>query len=72
MDLSQVLAETLGELEQARTRESLLLGWPTRPHWVFCKRAGTPMDESKVRRAMRYVLQQAILPLLFFPPLPPA
>lgn len=67
VDLSQVLAETLGQLEQARTRESLLLGWPTRPPWVFCTRAGTPMDESKVRRAMRFVLKQATLPLHFSP-----
>jgi integrase len=67
VDLSQVLAETLGQLEQARTREALLLGWQTLPSWVFCTRAGTPMDESKVRRAMRQVLQQAKLPLHFSP-----
>ncbi|HEV8329327.1 MAG TPA: site-specific integrase [Nitrospiraceae bacterium] len=67
LDLSQVLAETLGQLEQSRTREAVLLGWPTRPPWVFCTRAGTPMDESKVRCAMRYVLQQATLPLHFSP-----
>ena len=67
VDLSQVLAETLGQLEQSCIREALLLGWPTRPPWVFCTRAGTPMDESKVRRAMRHVLQQATLPLHFSP-----
>ena len=67
VDLSQVLAETLGQLEQSCIREALLLGWPTRPPWVFCSRAGTPMDESKVRRAMRHVLQQAMLPLHFSP-----
>ena len=67
VDLSQVLAETLWQLEQARTREALLLGCQTLPPWVFCTRAGTPMDESKVRRAMRQVLQQAKLPLHFSP-----
>jgi integrase len=67
VDLSQVLAEMLGQLDQSRTREALLLGWPMRPPWVFCTRAGTPLDESKVRRAMRHVLQQAMLPLHFSP-----
>jgi integrase len=67
VDLSQVLAETLGQLEQSRTREAWLLGWQTLPPWVFCTRAGTPMDESKVRRAMRHVLQHATLPLHFSP-----
>ena len=62
-----MLAETLGHLEQQRTREALLLGWETLPPWIFCTRAGTPMDESKVRRAMRHVLQQATLPLHFSP-----
>ncbi len=67
VDLSQVLAETLGQHEQARIREARLLGWPTLSPWVFCTRAGTPMDESKVRRAMRQVLQRAMLPLHFSP-----
>jgi len=67
VDLSQALAETLGHLEQHRTREAWLLGWQTLPLWVFCTRVGTPMDESKVRRAMRHVLQQAKLPLHFSP-----
>ena len=67
VDLSKALAETLGHLELQRTREALLLGWQTLPPWVFCTRAGTPMDESKVRRAMRHVLQQATLPLHFSP-----
>ena len=67
VDLSQMLAETLGTLGQCRTREAPLLGWQTLPPWVFCTRAGTPMDESKVRRAMRHVLQEAKLPLHFSP-----
>ena len=67
VDPSQVLAETLGQLEQVRAREALLMDWPVVPPWLFCTRAGTPMDESKVRRAMRQVLQQAKLPLHFSP-----
>ena len=67
VDLSQVLAETLGQLEQSHIRKAILLGWQTRPPWVFCTGAGTPMDESKVRRAMRHVLGQAKLPLHFSP-----
>ncbi len=67
VDLSQVLAETLGQLEQSHTREALLLGWQALPPWIFCTRAGTPMDESKVRRAMRQVLTHAKLPLHFSP-----
>ena len=67
VDLSEVLAETLWQLEQTCTREALLMGCPTLPPWVFCTRAGTPMDESKVRRAMRHVLQKATLPLHFSP-----
>ncbi len=57
VDLSEVLAETLWQLEQTCTREALLMGCPTLPPWVFCTRVGTPMDESKVRRAMRHVLK---------------
>ena len=54
-------------LQQERTREALALGWQTLPPWVFCTRAGTPMDESKVRRAMRQVLRHAKLPVHFSP-----
>ena len=54
-------------LQQERTREALAVGWQTLPPWVFCTRAGTPMDESKVRRAMRQVLRHAKLPVHFSP-----
>ncbi len=67
VDLSEVLAETLWQLEQTCTREAPLMGCPTQPRWMFCTRVGTPMDESKVRRAMRHVLQEAKLPLHFSP-----
>jgi integrase len=56
VDLSRILAETLGQLKRQRSHEALFQGWQAMPLWVFCTRAGTPMDESKVRRAMRHVL----------------
>jgi integrase len=67
VDISQTLAEMLRHLEQQRAGEALAQGWATLPSWVFCTRAGTPMDESKVRRAIRQVLRQAKLPLHFSP-----
>jgi integrase len=67
VDISQTLAEMLRHLEQQRAGEVLGRGWQTLPPWVFCTRAGTPLDESKVRRAMRQVLKHAKLPLHFSP-----
>ena len=56
-----------GQLEQQRAAQTASWSWQTVPSWIFCTRAGTPMDESKVRRAMRHVLKQAKLPLHFSP-----
>ncbi|MEO7859883.1 MAG: site-specific integrase, partial [Nitrospirales bacterium] len=67
VDVSQTLMELLSHLQQHRTREALARGWEMLAPWVFCTRAGTPLDESKVRRAMRKVLEQATLPLHFSP-----
>jgi integrase len=67
VDVSQMLAAMLRQVEQQRAAELLERGWPMLPPWVFCTRAGTPMDESKVRRAMRRVLAYAKLPLHFSP-----
>jgi integrase len=67
VDTSQMLAEMLRQLERQRAAELVARGWPTLPPWVFCTGAGTPMDESKVRRAMRRVLDHAKLPLHFSP-----
>ena len=67
VDMSQTLSELLTQLQHRRTQEAVLLGWQRLPPWVFCTRAGTPLDESKVRRAMRHVLRQAKLPLHFSP-----
>jgi integrase len=67
VDISQMLARMLRQLEQLRGAEMAVRGWPVVPSWVFCTRAGTPMDESKVRRAMRAVLTRAKLPLHFSP-----
>lgn len=67
VDISQMLTQMLAQLEQQRAAQMLELKWPILPSWVFCTRAGTPMDESKVRRAMRKVLIEAGLPRHFSP-----
>ncbi len=67
VDISQTLAQMLRQLEQLRGAQMAAREWPIMPSWVFCTRAGTPMDESKVRRAMREVLKRAELPGHFSP-----
>ena len=67
VDISQRLAEMLRQLEQQRAAQALAQGWPEVPSWIFSTRACTPMDESKVRRAMRKVLIAAGLPRHFSP-----
>jgi hypothetical protein len=57
----------LRQLEQQRAAHMLAREWLTMPPWVVCTRGGTPMDESKVRRAMRTVLLAAGLPQHFSP-----
>ena len=56
VDISQTLAQMLRQLEQQRAARDVEQEWPILPPWLFCTRAGTPMDESKVRRAMRECL----------------
>jgi integrase len=67
VDMSQMLGNMLCQLERQRAAQMLEREWPMVPPWVFCTRAGTAMDESKVRRAMRRVLTRAKLPLHFSP-----
>jgi integrase len=67
VDISQRLTHMLDQLEQQRAAQMLEREWQKMPPWVFCTRAGTPMDESKVRRAMRKVLIEAGLPRHFSP-----
>jgi integrase len=67
VDISQTLARMLRQLEQLRGAQVTTGEWSAIPSWVFCTRAGTPRDESKVRRAMRDVLRHAKLPLHFSP-----
>jgi integrase len=67
VDMSQMLTEMLRQLEQQRAARVLEREWQEMPPWVFCTRAGTPLDESKVRRAMRKALMGAKLPLHFSP-----
>jgi integrase len=67
VDLSKPLSEMLGRLQVQRKAEKLKSGWSEIPLWAFCTSAGTPLDESKVRKAMSRVLKAAGLPLHFSP-----
>lgn len=60
--MSQQLAKTLLRLRVERKRETLRRGWPEMPPWAFCSEAGTPFDESKVRKAFARALRRAGLP----------
>jgi integrase len=51
VDLSKSLTEMLGRLRIQRKSEKLMQGWRELPLWVFCTSAGTPLDDSKVRKA---------------------
>ena len=42
--------------------EKLRLGWQEMPSWVFCTDVGTPLDESRVRKAFPQALKRAKLP----------
>ena len=50
VDMSEVLARALRRLHLERRREVLERGWEAMPPWVFCTEAGTPLDESRVRK----------------------
>jgi integrase len=67
VDLSTALAEMLARFEIARKAETLHKGWGDVPRWVFCTEVGSAMDESKVRKVMRRVLNKAALPSHFTP-----
>ncbi len=62
VDMSQQLAQALLHLERERKAETLRRGWREMPHWVFCTTAGTPLDESKVRKVFARILWRAELP----------
>jgi integrase len=67
VDMSQQLSRELRRLLLARKIETLECGWSSMPAWIFCTSAGTPMDESRVRKAFQKALAAAALPLHFSP-----
>ena len=62
VDMSEQLSRTLRRLEIDRMVEKLRLGWQEMLPWVFCTEAGTPLDESRVRKAFAQALKRAKLP----------
>ena len=62
VDMSEQLTRTLRRLEIDRMVEKLRRGWPEMPPWVFCTEAGTPLNESRVRKAFAQALKRAKLP----------
>ena len=67
VDMSLQLNKTLLRLQVERKTETLRRGWQEVPPWVFCTRAGTLLDERRVRRVFDRVLQAAGLPSHFTP-----
>src|SRR6266508_4373724 len=61
VDMSGVLAKRLRRLHVERRREKLERGWEEMPPWVFCTEAGTPLDESRVRKNFAEALDHAKL-----------
>ena len=57
--LTDRLVRRLRRLRLERKEEALRRGWPQVPQWVFCTEAGTPLDESRVRKAFAKALQAA-------------
>jgi integrase len=62
VDMSRQLARALRRLEVERKAETLRLGWPAVPPWVFCSEKGTPLDLANVGKAFKRVLKLAGLP----------
>lgn len=61
MDVSEALAKALRRLQLARQREKLKRGWEELPPWMFCTEAGTPLDESRLRKNFAQALRKAAL-----------
>src|SRR5262249_40384242 len=62
VDMSEQLAQALRRLEIDRMVEKVKRGWAAMPPWVFCTDEGTPLDESRVRKAFSQALRRAKLP----------
>ena len=53
------LASELFDLLAKRRVEGIARGWPEIPVWVFCSRAGTPLDPGNIRRVWDRVRRRA-------------
>ena len=62
VDMSEQLVGTLQRLEIDRMVEKVKRGWKEMPPWIFCTDDGTPLDESRVRKAFSRALRRAKLP----------
>jgi hypothetical protein len=62
VDMSEQLVRSLRRLEIDRMVEKVKRGWRELPPWVFCTDEGTPLDESRVRKAFSQALRRAKLP----------
>lgn len=67
IDISTKLTEVLCRWDIERKTEKLRRGWADLPRWLFYSDAGTPLDDSNVRKVMTRVLKRAKLPLHFTP-----
>jgi integrase len=61
VDMSEHALRTLRRLRVERQKEKLKHGWRETPPWVFCTEAGTPLDESRVRKNFSAALEKAEL-----------
>jgi integrase len=50
--MSVQLARVLERLQTERKAETLRRRWPDMPPWLFCTENATPLDESRVRKAL--------------------
>ena len=60
--MSEQLVRALRRLEIDRMVEKVKRGWAEMPPWLFYTDEGTPLDESRVRKAFRQALRRAKLP----------
>ena len=67
IDISRKLSEVLSRWDLERTTEKLRRGWAEMPRWLYYSDAGTPLDDSNVRKVMTRVLKRAKLPVHFTP-----
>jgi integrase len=67
VDVSHELADELRRLELAQKSDALRLGAGRLSPWVFSTGEGTPLDESRVRKAFKRLLKLASLPRTLSP-----